>query len=120
MKKQEKLTLPLREATVHHSIAGNFAIRKGDWKLIMSPGSGGWSFPRPNNKEAIYTLPAIQLYNLRDDPGEKKNLQASSTETVNKLKSILKQYIVDGRSTPGLAQENDPIEFEWAQIDFLK
>ena len=38
---------PTREATVHHSMNGSFAIRKGDWKLIMAPGSGGWSYPRP-------------------------------------------------------------------------
>jgi len=25
----------IREATVHHSLYGNFAIRKGDWKLIF-------------------------------------------------------------------------------------
>ena len=43
---------PLREATVHHSINGSFAIRKENWKLIMCPGSGGWSFPRPDDTEA--------------------------------------------------------------------
>ncbi|MDX1283585.1 MAG: arylsulfatase, partial [Draconibacterium sp.] len=30
-----------REATVHHSINGSFSIRKGIWKLILCPGSGG-------------------------------------------------------------------------------
>ena len=32
---------PLREATVHHSINGSFAIRQGKWKLAFCPGSGG-------------------------------------------------------------------------------
>lgn len=47
---QEDYQKPLREATVHHSLEGRFAIRQGDWKLIMCPGSGGWSDPRPNSE----------------------------------------------------------------------
>lgn len=116
---QKMLNKPLREATVHHSINGSFAIRKGDWKLIMCPGSGGWSFPRPDNKAAIDSLPHIQLYNLKDDPGETNNLQALNAEKVEELESLLVKYIVEGRSTPGLAQKNDMIDFEWKQIEFI-
>jgi arylsulfatase A len=65
----KKLSGPLREATVHHSINGSFAIRKGEWKLLLSPGSGGWSIPRPGPEEE--GLPAIQLYDLKNDPGSK-------------------------------------------------
>jgi hypothetical protein len=43
--------MPIREATVHHSINGSFASRKGDWKLIFAAGSGGWSFPTPGKAE---------------------------------------------------------------------
>jgi len=110
---------PLREATIHHSINGSFAIRKGDWKLIMCPGSGGWSFPRPNNKAAIDSLPGVQLYNLINDPGETTNLQATNPEKVKELRSLLVRYIVEGRSTPGLPQKNDSIDFEWRQIEFI-
>ena len=78
----ETLTDPLREATIHHSINGSFAIRKGDWKLIMCPGSGGWSYPRPNDKAVINDLPQIQLYNLEDDPAESNNLQGTHSEKV--------------------------------------
>ena len=31
---------PIREATVHHSVSGMFAIRKGDWKLIEGDTDG--------------------------------------------------------------------------------
>jgi len=116
---QEQMDQSFREATVHHSINGTFAIRKEEWKLIMSPGSGGWSFPRPNDKAIIDTLPAIQLYNLDTDPGEQKNLQAVNPDKVNELKSLLIKYIKDGRSTPGVPQKNDAIDFEWKQIDFV-
>ncbi|OYV04906.1 MAG: hypothetical protein CFE26_14385, partial [Verrucomicrobiales bacterium VVV1] len=49
-----KATEPIHEAVVHHSINGSFAIRQGNWKLELCPGSGGWSAPsqarpRPRN-----------------------------------------------------------------------
>lgn len=117
---QKALYKPFREATVHHSINGSFAIRKGEWKLIMCPGSGGWSFPRPNDKELIDSLPKIQLYNLMTDPGETTNLQATNTEKAEELKSLLTKYIIEGRSTPGIPQQNDPTDKEWKQINFIK
>jgi len=33
----ENRNAPLREATVHHSAQGKFAIRRGDWVLIYAP-----------------------------------------------------------------------------------
>ena len=41
---------PLREAIVHHSINGSFAIRQGNWKLELCADSGGWSAPKPGTK----------------------------------------------------------------------
>ena len=105
----------MREATVHHSINGSFAIRQGAWKLIMCPGSGGWSFPTPNNKKALEGLPEVQLYNLMNDPGEKDNLQASNPQKVTELKELLTNYILDGRSTPGAIQQNDTGN-SWKQL----
>ncbi len=61
---------PVREAMVHHSIQGMFAIRKGDWKLALCPGSGGWSYPRPGKDDSVLKqLPPVQLYNLKEDIG---------------------------------------------------
>ncbi|UBM60581.1 arylsulfatase [Marinilongibacter aquaticus] len=116
---QEKLDRPIREATVHHSINGSFAIRMGDWKLAMCPGSGGWSMPRPGSKE-LKGLPELQLYNLKTDPGETHNVEAENPEKVKELKALLVKYIQEGRSTPGAAQANDPIEEDWKQIEFTK
>ena len=97
---------PLREATVHHSINGSFAIRKGPWKLILCPGSGGWSSPKPN-KAYKSKLPVLQLYNLKDDPAESKNLYMSNKSKVKELYSLLKKYVEEGRSTAGKAQSNE-------------
>ena len=96
----------IREATVHHSINGNFSIRKGDWKLLFSPGSGGWSYPKPGvDDKIIMTLPKYQLYNMKSDTGETKNLYAEYPEIVNELKALMLKYIKDGRSTQGKTQK---------------
>jgi arylsulfatase A len=96
---------PLREATVHHSIDGAFAIRKGKWKLCLCPGSGGWSAPKPNSPEAK-SLSPVQLYDLSTDVGETVNLQDKYPEVVKELTELLKRYVEQGRSTPGVKLEN--------------
>ena len=54
---------PIREAVVHHSVNGSFAIRQGRWKLELCPDSGGWSDPKPGSA-AAQKLPPIQLYDM--------------------------------------------------------
>lgn len=97
---------PVREATVHHSVSGFFAIRQGPWKLILCGHSGGWSDPKPQNARTM-NLPRVQLYNLADDPGEKTNLEAAHPEIVKRLTRLLESYVESGRSTPGAPQTND-------------
>ena len=95
---------PVREATVHHSINGSFAIRKGKWKLIMCPGSGGWSYPVPKEAKEM-NLPPVQLYNLEKDIIEQNNVYDQYPEVVEELKSLLEKYISTGRSTLGEPQK---------------
>ncbi len=95
-----------REAAVHHSISGRFAIRRGDWKLILCPGSGGWSSPK-DAAARKKGMPDVQLYNLKEDISETKNLQAQHPEIVTELVRVLKGYIERGRSTPGPVLRND-------------
>ena len=102
----EKRNQPLREATVHHSINGKFAIRQGVWKLALCPGSGGWS--GPSDKAAMNQgLPEVQLYNLAVDPGETNNLHATHPDIVKRLTALLNKYVAEGRSTPGAPEHND-------------
>jgi len=95
-----------REATVHHSIDGSFAIRQGNWKLELCPDSGGWSEPHPG-KTDVSKLPPVQLYDLALDGGERKNVQADHPEVVDRLTRLLQDYVDRGRSTPGAPQKND-------------
>ncbi|HEX7446476.1 MAG TPA: arylsulfatase, partial [Pirellulales bacterium] len=92
-----KDTAPLREAIVHHSINGSFAIRQGEWKLELCRDSGGWSEPRPGVKAAD-GLPDVQLYNLASDVGEQRNVYAEHPEIVERLTSLLNRYQAEGRS----------------------
>ena len=95
----------LREALVHHSINGSFAIRQGPWKLALCPDSGGWSAPRPGTA-AANRLPALQLYNLAEDIGETTNVAEQHSDIVARLRMLLEGYVAEGRSTPGRAQVN--------------
>ena len=97
---------PLRNSIVSQSIGGQFAIRDGDWKLCLCPGSGGWSHPRPGRLD-MSEFPPFQLFNLKNDPGEESNIQAEHPERVERMKTMLKEIIDRGRSTPGPMLEND-------------
>ncbi len=86
---------PVREATVHHSVDGTFAIRQGKWKMIdgQGPGSNQWEGAQEGD-------PPGQLYDLTLDIGEQRNLYAEETEVVGRLKALLEKYKEKGFSRP--------------------
>ena len=108
----EERKAPLREATVHHSAQGKFAIRKGDWVLILAPtgddngkkGEPAWL--QKHRGYASHTEPG-ELYNLAIDPSQKDNLYAAEPAKVKELAALLELYVSNGRSTPGPKQTND-------------
>lgn len=84
----EKRKIYERPFTVHHSGEGIFAIRKGDWKLIMTGNSGGGLIP--SSPELVAGVPVpIQLYNMNVDLAERKNLYIDYPEKVEELKLLL-------------------------------
>lgn len=108
---------PLREATVHASGEGVLSIRKGPWKLIMGPSSGGWSHPTSREtREKEYYL-TCQLYNLDTDPSERLNLYGTCPEVEKELTDLLTAYVRNGRSTPGPVQQN--VGEWWPQLTWL-
>jgi len=96
-----------RKGIVSHSVAGFFAYRMGDWKLILAKGSGGWTAPTEKMMRQDENALKGQLYNLADDIGEENNLYADKPEIVEKLLKQLESEVANGRSTAGPKQKND-------------
>ncbi|MBN1443057.1 MAG: arylsulfatase [Planctomycetes bacterium] len=98
---------PVREVAVNQSSGGLLAIRKGRWKLVFGPGSGGWGRGRDDH-------PA-QLYDLSADIGETRNLYAERPDVVADLTAAMEKIVADGRSTPGAPQKND-VPVKWRRF----
>ena len=117
---------PRRAPLVNHSADGEFAIRDGKWKLLLCPGSGGWSPPTANptqwlpaERADLSKLPPFQLYDLDADPAETKNLAAAHPEIVQRLGRQMRGLIERGRSTPGAPQPYDT-QSAWPQLAWMK
>jgi arylsulfatase A len=95
---------PVRDGLVVHSINGSFGVREGKWKLCLCPDSGGWSDPRPG--KGPVGAPAVQLFDLTQDIGEKTNLSDKHQDVVARLTKQLEKWVNDGRSTLGKPQKN--------------
>ena len=84
-------TTSVREGTVHQSMAGDLAIRRGAWKAI---------FHRDGRRE---------LFNLADDLSETKDVLAKNKDEAAKLTALMQSFIDRGRSTPGESQKNEAV-----------
>ena len=102
-----------RGPVVHHSAGGYFAIRDGKWKLYTVSGGGAtYNAALADSGNAKN----YELYNMEEDPTETCNLVNDYPEIVEGLLTTLRQYIVSGRSTPGVQQNNTGVE-RWSQLD---
>lgn len=86
-----------RPAIIHHGVSGRFAIRQGNWKLVMESKKKGET---------------RELYDLYVDPEEENQLlkprgKADYSEMEADMVEELSRIIKNGRSTPGPAVEND-------------
>jgi arylsulfatase A-like enzyme len=84
-----------RDHLVEH--AGVLSLIHGHWKYI-EPGRG----PKINRNVNIElgNDPQPQLYDLRNDLGERHNLAKEHPERVNEMAALLKKIREDGRSRP--------------------
>jgi arylsulfatase A-like enzyme len=82
-----------REYLIEH--AGTLALVRGDWKYIQP------SMGQPISKNTNIELgndPAPQLYNLKNDPGERQNVAADHPEIVQELSALLQKIRQEGSS----------------------
>jgi arylsulfatase A-like enzyme len=84
-----------REHLVEH--AGVLSLIRGDWKYI-EPGRG----PKvnANTNTELGNDPQPQLYNLKDDLGEKHNVAAERPDLVEEMAGLLRKIREAGRSRP--------------------
>lgn len=96
---------PIRPYLLQQAFAARYlSIRRGNWKYLNHPGSGGNDYSK--EPLAKYALPDTapgapgQLYDVSVDPGETTNLYRERPEIVEELKALLEKSKADGRSTP--------------------
>ena len=90
---------PVRGFAIHHSGSGKFAVRKGHWVFIDAPsGDDGNREPDWLKSERGYTPHEFpgELFDLRDDISERRNLYAEHPEVVSELSGILRRERTDG------------------------
>ena len=97
----------MRDTIIHNTFANAYAIRHGDWILIdaktgyHSGRNKAWEERRdypPDDKQDV------ELYNLKDDVGQKVNLANKHPDTVSELNSLLTKIRKQGHSAPRLAK----------------
>ena len=98
---------PSRPYLLTQAFAGGrtLSIRRGPWKYLDHPGSGGNRYEN-NPRLKPFMLPDTapdapgHLYNLDTDPGETRNLYSERPELVKELKALLEHSKASGRSAP--------------------
>ncbi len=79
-----------RAPMIHHAMNGRYAIRQGDWKLIMETAKQ-----------------SRELYHLAADPGEENDVIQDHPERVKAMAKAITRIILSGRTTPGSPVPND-------------
>lgn len=80
---------PVRQHAISCSMRGLPSLRLGSWKLILGPGSGGWT--KGSDEQPV------QLYNLAGDLGETKNVAA---EDPKRVETMMTRPVPDARRSP--------------------
>ncbi|HIA18481.1 MAG TPA: arylsulfatase [Planctomycetaceae bacterium] len=94
-------TQPQRPPMIHHSIQGRYAIRSGEWKLVMETRKTG-----------------RELYNLASDPRESKNVLEQHPEIARELTEKITAIVNRGRTTTGpVVKNNTPW---WPDLTWIK
>lgn len=99
-------TKTVRTQHVHNTKTNAYAMRQGDWVLVNT--KTGYHSGRNTTWEAKHSYQndnkAPQLYNLREDIGQRKNIAEKHPEIVERLTALLTEIRERGHSAPRLAK----------------
>jgi len=87
-----------RETLVYHGLNGNLGLRHNEWVYLRAGGFGRVSIPLWSEPEWVRERRGVvsvtdgdALYNLREDPGQTRNVIENHPEILSELKLLLKQ-----------------------------
>jgi arylsulfatase A len=83
-----------RVPMIHHGVQGRFAIREGNWKLVMESDNTKIEEKR-------------ELYRLDRDPSEEKSILDQHPDIEAKMLKALQRIVKSGRSAAGGSSGND-------------
>lgn len=96
-----------RTTHIHNTKENSYAIRHGDWVLVDA--KSGYVSGKNQAWETKRGYPAddktpVELYNLKEDIGQKNNVAAVNADKVAELKTLLKTIREQSYSAPRLAK----------------
>ena len=82
-----------------HEAGGKQAVRMGNWKAVKLDVSKNKNSP-------------IELYNLKDDPGEQNNVAAKNPDVVKQMEEIMKEAYVPNKDWPLFPGEENKLKIK--------
>ena len=110
---------------------GRGALRMGDWKIVLGGNLKDADDGAPKKKAKLAKVDAaaaIELFNLKDDPTESKNLAAQHSERVRELRARLENYAgqalppkaapkaADFKSPKVWGEVEEPLTLSWEEF----
>jgi len=95
----------IRSTHIHNTKKDHYAIRHGQWLLVDAKNGFLRMSPAAWNKKHNYAPDdqlAVELYNMKEDIGQRHNLAEQHPEVVKELTELLKNIREQGYSAPRL------------------
>ncbi|MFT4566740.1 MAG: arylsulfatase A [Saprospiraceae bacterium] len=98
--KNEKLTSPLREATIHNTNKNIWAIRQGKWLYLNKPSGGITKMPQSFKDLRGYEdfETAGLLFDMEKDPEQRNNLYELHPDRITAMAALITKYREQGYS----------------------
>lgn len=90
-----------REVAIHHSASGKLALRQGNEWVFINSHKGNDNLEPQWYRDELGVIPhseSTELFNIKEDPQQTKNLVKVNPEKAAELKKMLEDYIESGRT----------------------
>ena len=101
---------------VPSTVPSVFARENGSWRSAPDRAAGANPVPERNRREA----PPSSFSILRTIPPKRRMSSTTTRMSSEHLGHLLRDYIINGRSTPGPPQPNTPIHSAWKQTAWME